>query len=197
LESIPFSTYQELNRILGYNIPSILLIWYIIYLKGKEGFRIPKPGFEDLVSLLLALPGLLALGFGLSLIASFFTHILPVSPQVEPPRGALQWWIMAASCLSTGYLEETYFRYYLLSRPLPGGGNGGGRMVRLAGLVVFSTLLFSLCHFYEGILGAVNALLAGLLLSLVFIRYKSLHGIAWAHGLYNIFIYTAGMAAKA
>ncbi|MDR1949246.1 MAG: CPBP family intramembrane metalloprotease [Spirochaetaceae bacterium] len=54
-------------------------------------------------------------------------------------------------------------------------------------------ILFSLCHLYEGFWGVLNALFAGVLLALVFRRYRSLHGIAWAHGLYNAFIYAFGL----
>jgi len=53
-------------------------------------------------------------------------------------------------------------------------------------------VLFSLCHVYEGPWGILNAVLAGIILSLLFIRFRSLHGIAWAHGAYNIFVYTMG-----
>jgi membrane protease YdiL (CAAX protease family) len=59
--------------------------------------------------------------------------------------------------------------------------------------VVFSTFLFSLCHIYEGPGGFINSILAGILLSALFIRYRSLHGVAWAHGAYNIFVYVMGM----
>jgi membrane protease YdiL (CAAX protease family) len=39
----------------------------------------------------------------------------------------------------------------------------------------------------------LNAVLAGALLALVFLRYRSLHGIALAHGLYNVFVYALGV----
>jgi membrane protease YdiL (CAAX protease family) len=42
---------------------------------------------------------------------------------------------------------------------------------------------------YEGPWGFLNAALAGTALAFVFLRYGSLHGIALAHGLYNLFAY--------
>jgi hypothetical protein len=39
----------------------------------------------------------------------------------------------------------------------------------------------------------LNAFLAGILLSLVYKKYRALHGIAWAHGIYNAFIYLNGI----
>jgi membrane protease YdiL (CAAX protease family) len=93
---------------------------------------------------------------------------------------------MALSCLSTGYLEESYFRYYLLGKLEDFG---------LSPLVsiLMGVLLFSFCHLYEGPWGVLNAFLAGTLLSLIFVRFRSLHGIALAHGLYNIFVYAIGV----
>lgn len=186
-ETVSFSLSGELYRLFGYSLPSLTLVWYLLSLQGRR-FPFPwgKPRGETLISLALALPGLLAVGLGISFIAPVFSTI-PPGPVIEPPGGALPWLVMAASCIGTGYLEESYFRCYLLTRfaalphaPVPG--------------IIVSTLLFACCHIYEGLWGVLNALLAGLLLSLIFIRGGSLHGIAWAHGLYNIFVYTFGMA---
>jgi membrane protease YdiL (CAAX protease family) len=87
---------------------------------------------------------------------------------------------MILSCLSAGYLEETYFRFYLF-RQLAGTGPAKAALV--------SSLLFALCHLYEGPMGMLNAFAAGLLLFYIFARRRTLHGIAWAHGGYNIFVY--------
>jgi membrane protease YdiL (CAAX protease family) len=190
-ELIPFSINQEINRITTFNIPSLLLIWYLLRIQGKAGARYLRPQFYDIVSLLLGLPGLLAIGFSLSRISSLFAGIptLP-PPQVEAPRNLLQWIIMPISCLSTGYLEESYFRYYLLIR-FWGSGKTARKTASFG--VILSVVLFSLSHFYEGFWGVLNALFAGLLLAFIFRRYRSIHGIAWAHGLYNACIYAMGL----
>jgi membrane protease YdiL (CAAX protease family) len=96
------------------------------------------------------------------------------------PQGPLAVAVMILSCLGTAYLEETYFRFYLF-RQLGKSGPAKAALV--------SSLLFALCHLYEGPFGALNAFLAGLLLFYIFTRSRSLHGIAWAHGAYNIFVY--------
>lgn len=176
-----FSVIRELSRVLGYNIPSLLLIWYLSYLKNRFWRPLPRPGRGDLISLGIALPSLVLAGFLVSLVSSLFSDTAAI-PLPGTPRGGLQWLAVVLSCLSTGYLEETFFRAYFLTRledagiPLPAG-------------LILSVLLFSLCHIYEGPWGVMNALLAGLLLSLVFLRRRAVHGIAWAHGLYNIFVY--------
>jgi membrane protease YdiL (CAAX protease family) len=93
---------------------------------------------------------------------------------------------MLFSCLSTGYLEEGFFRFYLLSKL-------GETGIKNGTLVFVSTLLFSVCHIYEGPWGMLNAVLAGTFLSLMFLHFRSLHGIALAHGLYNAFVYALGV----
>jgi len=92
----------------------------------------------------------------------------PLSPPAYPPA----------------YLEEACFRAYLLSR-LERLGIGRGRAVAIA------VAMFAVCHLYEGVWGVVNAAAAGVFLSLVFLRARSLHATAWAHAAYNIFVYVS------
>jgi membrane protease YdiL (CAAX protease family) len=121
----------------------------------------------------------------ISLLGTLFPD--PVSaPEIGVPQGPAAVLTMMLSSLSVGYVEESYFRFYLLRR-LAGIG--------VAKTALVSSLLFALCHIYEGPLGALNAFLAGLLLFCILARRRSLHGIAWAHGGYNIFVYAmAGIA---
>jgi len=86
------------------------------------------------------------------------------------------------SCLFAAYLEESYFRFYLLSK------RHEMNMSDTSALL-FSTALFSVCHIYEGPWGFTNAVLAGAFLGFIFLRYNSLHGIAIAHGMYNISVF--------
>jgi membrane protease YdiL (CAAX protease family) len=176
-----FSVLRELSRVFGYTIPSLLLIGYLSYLKNHFRRPLPRLGPGDLASLGMAFPLLAAAGFLVSQGSSFFTRI-PPAPVPEAPQGLAQWLAAALSCLSTGYLEETYFRAYLLTRLEEAG-------VPFAMALILSGVLFSFCHVYEGPWGILNAALAGTLLCLVYRRYRSLHGIAWAHGLYNMLVY--------
>jgi membrane protease YdiL (CAAX protease family) len=100
----------------------------------------------------------------------------------EAPGGPVQWLVTIGACVSTGYFEEGFFRLYLLTRFRETG-------ISAARGICISTLLFALCHVYEGPGGVLNAALAGIVLSLVFTREGSLHGLAWAHGAYNILVY--------
>ncbi|MDR2053250.1 MAG: CPBP family intramembrane metalloprotease [Treponema sp.] len=220
-----FTAGRELNRIFGYSIPSLLLLWYLFHIKGKRIFPL-RAQFGDFQSLIIALPGLLGIGLGISVLSS----IIPLSETtfavVQAPGEPAAWILMIFSCFSTGYLEETYFRHYLLNpfrKQKPGTQTAGpenpdreteeaffpdtrpgrhglpaaaGALYAKAGPIpgiLVSTALFSLCHIYEGPWGVINAVLAGLLLSLIYVHYGALHGLAWAHGLYNIFIYANGV----
>jgi membrane protease YdiL (CAAX protease family) len=170
-------------RIFSYDLPSLALIWYLL-LRSKNPI-LPSaalyPIRRDFLTVLFALPGLIALGALVSLIGSFFPSPIAV-PAVEAPQGLAAVPVMILSCLSTGYLEESYFRIYLFTRFRENG-------VSPAKGMVVSSLLFALCHVYEGPMGALNAFLAGLLLFFIFTRRQTIHGLAWAHGGYNIFVY--------
>jgi membrane protease YdiL (CAAX protease family) len=89
---------------------------------------------------------------------------------------------MVLACISTGYLEESYFRFYLFTR----FQEGGLGLIKSMGV---SSILFALCHIYEGPMGVLNAFLAGVVLYLLMSRRRTIHGLAWAHGLYNVFVY--------
>ena len=141
----------------------------------------PRPGKRDGLVALAALGALVLIAAGTGFLAS----LLPggeAAAGIEAPRTVPGWAVVIVSCLVTGYLEEGFFRAYIITR-LDDIGVGGLRAV------VVSVVLFSLCHLYEGPWGVVNAALAGSALSVAFIRGKSLHGPAWAHGAYNAFVY--------
>ena len=185
-EAIPFSTVQELNRTLSFTFPTLALLWYLILQKksltvSPEGLR---PKKKDVYSFFWGFPGLILIGVGISLMIARLS-LFSSPPLIQAPTTVPGWIVMAFSCVGIGYLEESFFRFYLLQKleewvsfKLP--------------RVAFSVLLFALCHVYEGPWGLVNAVLAGLLLSIIFERYRSLHGIALAHAFYNAFVYTMG-----
>jgi membrane protease YdiL (CAAX protease family) len=185
-EPAAFSTERELIRILLYNIPSFALIWYLL-LQGRNlrEWGVGLPGKGDLFSVLLAFPGLALIGLTISLVSPLFTET-PAAAVISAPSSAPGWIVMIFSCISTGYLEESFFRFYLLTKL-------GELGIKTGRLIFVSVLFFAVCHVWEGPWGVLNAVLAGALLAFVFLHYRSLHGIALAHGLYNAFVYTLGM----
>jgi membrane protease YdiL (CAAX protease family) len=176
-----FSISSELTRIFLFNIPSLALIWYLLLkVKGFKDWGIGPPRKNDLLAAALCLPGLLLTGFIIAFISPYFGEISGQS-MLYPPFPVPLWIILGVSCISTGYLEESFFRFYLLSRR---------DELRLsdAGALLVSVAAFSFCHMYEGPWGFLNSVISGILLSFVFLRWKSFHGIALAHGLYNMIV---------
>jgi len=184
---VEFSVITEMVRIFLYNIPSLALVWYLLLkVKGLKEWGITLPGKRDLVPAGIALPALVLIGLSISLASRHFDDI-PSGSRFLPPQNFIAWVILIISCISAAYLEESFFRFYLLSKRKE-MGLGGHRAV------LVSVVSFSLCHVYEGPWGFLNAVLSGVILAFVFLRFRSLHGIAFAHALYNVLVYVLGTA---
>jgi len=177
----PASPEGEILYSLSWRIPALVLALLLLEKSREEGTALYSgPAFRpkrDLPVLGFAFPALCLLGFLVS-FAAVRTGFPP--PPVITPSGGPAWAGVILACLSVGYLEEAYFRVYL---PVQCAGFG-----RFTGFW-FPVLLFSLCHVYEGPWGFANAFLAALFLSAVYRKTLSFHGIALAHGLYNVFAY--------
>jgi membrane protease YdiL (CAAX protease family) len=179
---------RELARFFAYTLPALGLLWYLIPERDVfSPLASPKrPGIQDFYTFGIGFAGLVAIG---SLISFLMMHTFPFpSPpaRVEAPGNAFGWIVMLLSCMGTGYLEESFFRYYLIQK--------FEELCHLKTVsVLFSTALFAMCHVYEGVWGVANAALAALLLSFLFEKWRVIHGIAWAHGAYNVFVYTMGI----
>ncbi|MDR1836072.1 MAG: CPBP family intramembrane metalloprotease [Treponema sp.] len=176
-----FSAAGELEKIFLYTIPSLALIWYML-LRGKQAGNLNiLPGKKDILSGLITLPCLLISGFIIALISAYAGG---TSAQISlySPSSITEWAILCFSCISAAYLEESYFRFYLLSRK-------DEFKLGAASVLAVSVALFSICHIYEGTWGILNSVISAVILGVVFLRYQALHGIAIAHGLYNITVY--------
>jgi membrane protease YdiL (CAAX protease family) len=179
-ELVVFSVYRELIRTFVYNLPALALIGYLWLKSGRTG-RVFLPGLQDLFGFLLAFPSLVLTGICVSRTAAFFPE-LPTNIRIEAPGDLTGFAALFFSCISTGYLEEGYFRYYL-------GEKIGEFGLGPRSFLLISTVLFSFCHVYEGPWGTMNSVLAAVILALVYTRFHSLHGIALAHGFYNMVVY--------
>ena len=176
-ETQSFSVSSLILTLFIYCIPSLVLIWFLLYRGKKPEYRIQKPGKSDFFSGLISLSGLLIIGIAVSII-SILTEAAYSQP-LPSPASIAGWITLCVYCLFSAYLEESFFRFYLLSKREELNLNAP-----LA--LIISAILFGICHIYEGFWGFFNAALAGLFLGFIFLRFKTLHGIALAHGLYNI-----------
>jgi membrane protease YdiL (CAAX protease family) len=185
-EGSPVELGAYILQFLIFAIPQIILLVYILALQPElplSAFGIVKPRLGDLPAALLCWAGLLALVFALGFLVSLFPGsegLLNRGFRWKLPAPAL---IPAALLFSlvTGYREELFFRAYLLTRFT---GLGAGRLPA----VLLSSMLFAAGHIYQGPAGFGVALLQGCYFSLLFLRRRNLHRLAWAHGLYNALI---------
>ncbi|MDR2808494.1 MAG: CPBP family intramembrane metalloprotease [Spirochaetaceae bacterium] len=168
-ELFSFSIHSLANRIILFYLPALFVLWFLLFrlhsLKKEEIY----PCRHDIGAFTAAFILLLCIRY-------FVNFFFPVddSARIRFSGNLVQYCSMVFLFLCSGYLEEGYFRFYLL------------RKNQKPSMIIFSTALFALCHRYQGIAGMFNTACAGLLLSTVFIKSRSLHGIAIAHGLYNI-----------
>lgn len=133
-----------------------------------------------LIAFLLALGmyGALALlSFGVSLFYQEPPEILR-NPVAFTLSDATVIPLVFLTCIVTGYREEMMFRNYFLSRCEMAD-------IKPVIAVLFTTLLFSSGHIYQGVPGFFGTLLIGIFFSIVFYKTKNLHIIAIAHGLFN------------
>ncbi|WP_461256377.1 CPBP family intramembrane glutamic endopeptidase [Treponema sp. R80B11-R83G3] len=176
-----FSVTAGLVNIFTFLIPSLALIWYLIYKARKIELWAVKPGKKDIVSFVITLPCLLIIGLTVTFTG---VYIGGYTSQItlQSPSSVIEWIVLSITCILAAYLEESYFRYYLLTKREELNLNATSALL-------LSVVLFSVCHIYEGPWGFMNAVISGTILGFIFLRYYSLHGIAIAHALYNISIY--------
>jgi len=180
-EAADFSVTAEIVNIFTYLIPSLALIWYLIYKAQKIEIWASRPGRKDFTAFVITFPCLLVTGLFVTIIGSFINSSSENISFRLPPT-IIGWALLFVKCFLAAYLEESYFRYYLLSK------REELNLTPVSALV-FSVLLFAVCHIYEGPWGFLNAVISGAVLGFVFLRYNSFHGIAVAHAMYNISVY--------
>jgi uncharacterized protein len=165
-------------------VPQILLILYLIDVQPDDSlseFGIRPPRLADLTRALPVYLGIFAVLLPVAMLAGIVD-----GRDVGSFSDSFRWQfsrpvlipLVAVTTLLTGYREELFFRAHMLTRLEQLG-------VPPAMGVAASALLFSIGHVYQGIAGFAVALAIGIYLSAVFLRFRSLHLIAIAHGAYN------------
>lgn len=94
------------------------------------------------------------------------------------------WFLMLCALFVEGFFEELLFRG-LLMQCIARRGAAKGRKNAVLKAVLFSSLLFSLCHISNDPSALLLAFLFGILFSLCFLWRGSLWGIAAFHALWN------------
>jgi membrane protease YdiL (CAAX protease family) len=177
---VSFNVNEELARIIVYNLPALGLIWYFLL---KEPLRSVlgrlKPAKNDFFPAIQVFLGLVVIGI---ITSNLMYLVSQTKPEGMYITGLFSWIIIILSCIVTGYAEESYFRIYLLNYATLSG-------ISPKKAIMVSLILFTVCHAYQGIIGLLTSGLAGLFLSFIYMKKKSIHGIAIGHGFYNIMSY--------
>ena len=194
---LEFSASAAAARLVIHTIPSLALVWYLLLkVKSLREWGVALPGKKDIVPALVSLPTIALVGFATAMAARHLGG-LPEAPRILPPTTIAPWAILVVVIFAGAYLEESFFRFYLLSKR--DGAHSDSQGIGPMGLsprraVFVSTMLFALCHTYAGLWGFVNAAISGTALACVFLRTKSLHGVSLAHGFYNVLVFALGPA---
>jgi membrane protease YdiL (CAAX protease family) len=173
-------------------IPQFLLMAYVVVTIGSSPparWGLVRFELRDLARTAALLAGCFAV------IAPFIMLVLSLPPELmrSVSRG-YRWGLQGASQvplailfgITAGYREEFFFRSYLLGRL-----EDVGVPVPLA--VAASTVLFAAGHLYEGPLAVAITAGLGVLLSAAWLRRRSLHVVAIAHGAYNAAVLCLGL----
>ena len=165
-------------------VPQTLLIVYVLWLQPTEdlsrfGFR--TVDVPDLLAAVVASVGM----FIVLAVAGSLVLLFPEAAQ-DAVRSGFRFRftnlsllpLALLSSLAIAYREEAFFRAYLLTR-------FEQLSVNPALAVILAAAAFSLGHFYQGIGGALIAFILGLYLGWIYIRRRSVHIVAVAHGIYN------------
>lgn len=165
-------------------IPQFFLVFYLI---GKDevippeiyGIRAPEP--KDFLLLPFSVAGVFLVLLPVQFLI-YALSLMGIPELLETMSWSFSnyslWPLVLLVCLTTGYLEEIYFRSYLCTRLEV---RGHSRMT----IHITVNVLFAAGHLYQGIPALVIIFAVGAWMSRLFFRHRSLHLIAMTHGLYN------------
>jgi len=165
-------------------IRNIAFALLILYLADIQGERLSVVGIEGYLPLrgIPVFLGLFGISISVSVIIGGLTGDVPdslfrsISFDGDDPMGMF---LLAAFMFSVAWVEELFFRGYLLLRFRQFGASP---LVA----VVASSLLFAVGHGYQGLPALVFAFSAGLFLGILWTRRPGIVSFTLGHGAYNI-----------
>ncbi|MCX7656445.1 MAG: CPBP family glutamic-type intramembrane protease [Treponemataceae bacterium] len=211
-----FKMDEALTRLLFRDVPLMFFVFLRLYLDIPGVFqKIHSFRLTDFLLIPVTVGSLALMGTLIQKIYYFCTGSLGPLLRMEGPHNGFEWFILVLSTFSSAYGEECFFRAYLIewwvslrdsSEPLEGptkisfhgpfqripphkGALFFDRWPLQWGPIFVSSLLFALTHLYQGPLGFFQALGAGLILALVYLKTGSIHPPSLAHGIFNLLVY--------
>ena len=176
-------------QVLAVSIPQVLLVVMFGDLRrpgSSHAYGFRKPERRDITATIVALLASFAAVWLVSVVLVLFgIDGEAMEPGVDWSFARLDLLPLAfLSTLAIGYREEIFFRAFIADRAEEAGIDARAALAAAA-------FVFALGHIYQGVLGFVVSLTVGLVLAAVYVRTRSLHGIAVAHGLYNLIVLLA------
>ncbi|MFO7848607.1 MAG: type II CAAX endopeptidase family protein [Spirochaetia bacterium] len=181
-------------------VPQLLLLIYIISMRRdnfSQRFGISIPRMGDLGYSFVTFLGVLALAMAAGAVASSFGADPPFFSEAPggdsavtagpllSPSSPFAYILILITCTVIGYHEELFFRAYLLTEFVEIRQDRSFLRSRTTATVCAGALLFATGHLYQGPAGFLGTFAIGVFLSFRYLRRRSLHEVALAHGLYN------------
>jgi membrane protease YdiL (CAAX protease family) len=150
-------------------------------------WRLAAPSAKEL---LMALAGTIVLigsnVVGMTLIRYLDTHSWRVTRFPLPTNSLLQYFDSTVGMVFVGLSEEAVFRFYLINLLLLRG-------ISPTMAIVFSTMIFGGIHWSYGAGATIFAMLAGFVLSIIFVAARNLTAPIIVHAAFDAFFFAGGI----
>ena len=159
---------------------------------GLDRMRFPKDlGFGALVWIGM-ISGFIGIAFvavlAIALVQPDIIQNLPDKPSTfgvfNPPEGALEYVLMLVAVCFVGFSEEFIMRGYLITRLET-------LFTKAWKCLLISSVLFGLCHLYQGVFAVLGTGLIGFVFGLYFWKFRRIWPIAFAHAIHDCAAFTA------
>ena len=173
-------TYQLVG--VAFGLMPVLLALYLLNLTDPPagrtiGFDLTRPrfdlGFGALIALAIGIPGL-----GLYALA----RAIGINTDVQASGLADNWWtipVLILSATENAVLEEVVMIGYLFTRLRQLGWN-------LVAIIALSAIIRGSYHLYQGIGGFIGNLIMGVILGLIYVRWRRIGPLIVAHTFLDI-----------
>jgi membrane protease YdiL (CAAX protease family) len=150
-------------------------------------WRLAVPSTKELLIALVGATTLIVSNVvGATFIQYLNAHSWPVTRFPFPTNSVLQYFDGTVGMIFVGLSEEAIFRFYLINLLLLRG-------MSRAGAIILSTLIFAGIHWSYGAGAAIFAILAGLVLSMIFTSTRNLIAPIITHAAFDAFFFAGGV----
>ena len=151
-------------------------------------WRLATPSTKELLTPFIGTVVLIGSNvIGMTLIRYLDTHSWRVTSFPLPTNSVLQYLDGTIGVAFVGFSEEAVFRFYLINLLLLRG-------MSPAGAIIVSTLIFGGIHWSYGAVAMIFTMLAGPVLSMIFMSTRNLTAPIITHAAFDAFYFAGGVA---